>query len=232
MKLIRTAFAVVALVMALAVQAQQSADPTRYNSVDLQADAQREVPNDLVSASLYVEMNDASPARLADALNRALNDALAAAGEFKTVRAHSGGSRTMPVYDRTQRLTGWRGRAELRLESRDFAAAAVLIGKLESSLQLGSIGFSVAPEARKQVQDELIAEAIGAFRARADIVRRTLDGRSYKIRRMNVNAGGVQGPRPLIAAARPLAAEAVAAPQLEGGTSQIAVTVSGTIEIE
>ena len=45
-----------------------AADPApRYNTVELQAEAQREVANDTLSASLYVELNDANPAALAGA---------------------------------------------------------------------------------------------------------------------------------------------------------------------
>jgi predicted secreted protein len=45
-----------------------AADPVpRYNTVELQSEAQRELPNDTVTASLYVELNDANPAALVGA---------------------------------------------------------------------------------------------------------------------------------------------------------------------
>ena len=43
-----------------------AADPApRYDAIEMQADAQREVANDTLSASLFVELNDANPATLA-----------------------------------------------------------------------------------------------------------------------------------------------------------------------
>ena len=89
--------------------------------------------------------------------------------------------------------------------------------------------FTVSPEARRQAENELIAEAIANFRERADIVKQSLKGQGYKIRRMNVNTSGFH-PRPL--SARGIAAQEVAAPNVEGGTSQVTVNVSGTIEVE
>ena len=151
--------------------------PERYNTVELQAEAQREVANDTLTATLYAEASDASAAQVATALNRALNEALRLAGEVKAVRARSGNNQTYPVYDRAQKLTGWRGRAEIRIESRDFQAAAALVGRLQASLQLASMQFSISTEARKAVENELVTEAIGAFRARADIVRQALAGK-------------------------------------------------------
>lgn len=209
------------------------ADPApRYNLVELQAEALRELANDTLTANLYVELNDANPAALASAVNKIANEALRVAREFDAVRARSGNNQTYPVYAKGNVLQGWRTRAEIRLESKDFAAASRLIGKLQASMQMGNTAFSVSPEARRQAENELIAEAITAFKARAEIVRGALAGRGYKIQRLNVS-NGHSAPPPRFALARAMTAGApeVAAPALEGGVSMITVTVGGTIEI-
>lgn len=203
-----------------------------HNLVELQAEAQREVPNDLLNASMYVEANDADAARLAALLNRVTNDALKAAADFKAVRVRTGGGNTYPVYDRNQKLTGWRGRSELRLESRDFEAAAKLIARLQSGMQLSSITFSVSSQQRKDTENELIGEAIQAFRSRADIVRQALAGKAWKLRRMSINtSGSTPPPRPVLRAMAVQSAE-IAPPQLEGGMSTVLVSVSGTIQFD
>jgi len=210
-----------------------AADPApRYNTIELQADAQRVVANDTLNASLFVELNDANPAALANAINMAANGALRVARDYKSVRVRSGSNQTYPVYTKGKLLQGWRGRAEIRLESKDFEAASGLIGKLQAGMQLGSLSFSVSPEARRQAENELIVEAIGSFNARAEIVRGALAGRGYKVQRLNVNSGR-SAPSPRFAMARVLAAGApdVAAPDLEGGESLVTVTVGGAIEI-
>jgi predicted secreted protein len=210
-----------------------AADPApRYNTIELQADAQREVANDTLSASLFVELNDANPAALANAINKAANEALRVGRDYRSVRVRSGSNQTYPLYTKAKLLQGWRGRAEIRLESKDFEAASGLIGKLQAGMQLGSLSFSVSPEARRQAENELIVEAIGAFKARAEIVRGALAGRGYKVQRLNVNSGH-SAPAPRFAMARVLAAGApdVAAPDLEGGESLVTVTVGGAIEI-
>ncbi len=210
-----------------------AAEPApRYNTVELQAEAQRELANDTVTANLYVEFNDASPAALAAAVNKATNEALRVAKETPGVRVRSGNNQTYPVYAKGNVLQGWRARAEVRLESRDFEAASRLIGRLQAGMQLGNTAFAVSPEARRQAENELIAEAIAAFKARADIVRGALGGRGYKIQRISVNAG-YSAPPPRFAIARVMAAGApeVAAPNFEGGVSMVTVSVSGAIEV-
>ena len=210
-----------------------AADPApRYNAVELQAEAQREVPNDTLNANLYVELNDASPAALANAINKAANEALRVAKEYKSVRVRSGNNQTYPVYAKGNVLQGWRGRAEIRLESKDFEAASSLIGKLQSGMQLANLSFSVSAEARRQAEDELMVEAIGAFRARAQIVRGALAARSYKIQRLNLNSG-YSGPPPRFAMARAAAAAApeMVSPNIESGVSVVTVTAAGSIEV-
>jgi predicted secreted protein len=210
-----------------------AADPAPpHNAVELQSEAQRELPNDTVSANLYVELNDANPAALAAAVNKAANDALQVAREYGSVRVRTGNNQTYPVYAKGNVLQGWRGRAEIRLESKDFEAASRLIGKLQAGMQLGNTAFSVSPEARRKTENELIADAIAAFKVRAEIVRGALGGRGYKIQRLSVN-NGYSAPPPRFAAARAMTAGApeVSAPSFDGGVSLVTVTVGGAIEI-
>jgi predicted secreted protein len=215
----------------LAMTCAGAAEPPRYNTVELQAEAQREVQNDLLNATLFVELNDSSPAALANAVNKSVNEALRMAKDYKGVRVRSGNNQTYPVYAKANVLQGWRSRAEIRLESRDFEAASALIGKLQSGMQLANLTFSVSPEARRSTENELIAEAIAAFKSRAEIVKTALAGRGYKLQRLNV-ASGYNAPQPRFAMAR-LAASApdVATPNLEAGVTMVTVTAGGAIEV-
>lgn len=202
----------------------------RYNAVELQAEAQREVRNDLLNATLYVELEDASAATVANAVNRRINDALRVAKDHKGVRARSGNNQTYPVYSKANTLQNWRGRGEIRIDSGDFEAASTLIGKLQATLQLGNISFSVAPETRRGVENELITEAIAAFKTRADIIKTALAGRAYKLQRLNVSSS-YNVPQPRLAMARAAASSEVAAPSLEGGISLVTIHANGAIEI-
>lgn len=200
--------------------------------VDLAAEASREVPNDLMTATMVVEANDASAAALASLLNRTTAEALRVAGEFRDVRARSGGSQTYPVYDRTNKQTGWRGRSEVRLESRDFKQTAELIARLQGGMQLQGVSFSVSPELRRQTENELVVEAVAAFRARADIAARALGTRGYRIRRLAINTAGAFPQPRAMARAAPASADAFSAPVFEGGTSQVQVSAQGVVEVE
>lgn len=203
----------------------------RYNQVDLQTQVMREVDNDLIRATMYAERQESDPAALQNALNKIAAEAHAAARDFTTVKTTTGRNNTYPVYDRNNRLIAWRGRSEVRLESKDFPAVAKLIARLQSSMQLGNVSFSVSPELRRQVEQEMLQEAVDSFRERAGILTRALGGKSYRLRQLSVHTSGGSPVQPMMARAAKADAAESYAPVLEGGTSHINVGATGSIEV-
>lgn len=210
-----------------ATAALADTEPLSYNRVDFDSEATREVNNDLMVATLSVEVSDWKAARVAEQINVILNEALKRAAAFPAVKVSSGNQNTYPVYGKNNVIDTWRGHAELRLESANFQAVGELIGLLQEKMQLGGVQFMVAPETRERLDEALTAEAIAAFKKRADAVRTSLGGSGYKLVHLSISHGGFPGPRPL---GRMMAA-AAPAPQFSGGDSQMSVQVSGTIEI-
>lgn len=213
------------------------AEPLPYHRVDFATEVAREIANDQMTAVMSIEISDKDPGRLAQQMNQAVNDALRKAAAFPTVKTSSGNQHTWPVYGSTltssSKLESWRGRAELRLESRDFKAAGDLIGKLQDKLQLSGISFAVAPDTRRKLEDDLTAEAIAAFRAKADVVSLAWKAKGYKLVQMSLGSNGGGMPHPvMMRSAKMMDAEAVSAPELAGGETRLTVNVSGAIELQ
>jgi len=203
---------------------------TLFNLVSLNAEADREIPNDLLTATLVAEAEGTDPAQLADGVNRAMQRALSTALAVKSVKARSGAYQTIPVYEKS-RVVRWRVRQELRLESADFAAATELIGKLQASLMVTGMNLSVSAEARRKAENALIAEALAAFEERARVVRDAMKAKGYRVRDLQVSPGGSSPPRPMLAMAARTLHEA-APPAVEAGSTRILITVSGTIQLQ
>ena len=217
----------------LAVNTWASAETEPYNRVDFQVEAAREVTNDLLIANMTVELQDKQPGRVAQLLNTALNDALKKAAAFGMVKASSGNQSTYPVYAKNNLVDAWRGHGEIRLESRDFKAAGELIMQLQSTLQLGGVQFTVAPDTRAQIENALITEAIKAFQMRAEAIRAAVGSKSYKTVHFSINSGGIppRYPIPMMRGAA-MAETAIPAPEFAGGESRMTVQISGTIETQ
>lgn len=221
--------ALLALLVACA-QADDSPDP--MHRVSFQVERSREVTNDWMQAVVGITDEDADSSRLADRINATMTKALATAKRADGVKVKSGGYSTHPVHEKGK-LRRWRASQDLILESSDVEAVTKLVGTLQNELQLRSIGFSVSPERRRGIEDELVAEVLAAFRARAEIVRRSLGARSYEIVQISINTQGGAPPRPVRMMAMEMESRSqVRAPALEGGSSRIVVHANGTIEFD
>jgi predicted secreted protein len=226
------AFLLVAL-GAAAMSAQVLPQPR--NQVSFSVFAEREVTNDWTTGTIGTTASGSDPAELAARVNKQMSEALAIAKQAKGVKATSGAYSTYPEYGDGNRIVRWQASQDLILESKDTDAVAKLLGKLQAKgLLLRGISFSVSRETQRKLEDELVSEAIAAFRARAALVAKGFGKSSYGLISVNVGGGGFQPPTPMMRADMVMMAkaEAAPAPTFEGGTSHVRMDVSGTIELE
>ncbi len=222
---------VACILAAVATLPVRAADAPRYNQIHFQVERSQPVENDRMRAVLSVTAEDDSPARLADQVNRAMDWAIKTAKTQAKIEIQTGSYRTYPVYDKN-RIRRWRATQELALEGADFAQLGTLIGQLQERLQVGSVNFSVSAERRRAVEDALIAQALDAFKQRANLVRKRLGAAGYRVVDVSINAGGgIPGPVPMMRA-ESFESKSVAPPALQGGTSAMTVSVSGVIELQ
>ena len=201
--------------------------------VGFSVERSREVANDWVTAVLSVSHEDPKAAEVASRINRDMSWAMGLAKARSAIRTRSGGYSTYPVHD-PQRgdVRHWRGAQELVLESGDVDAVTALVGELQERLQVQSLGFSVSPERRRKIEAELVAEALQAFQERAELVRKTFAASGYRLVEVHVGTGG-GAPPPVGPMMRTMAADAeMMPPAVEGGTSEIQVSASGSIELK
>lgn len=197
--------------------------------IDLSAEASRPAPNDMGRSTVYVEASGNNPAELARQVNGTITKALETAKAFEKVKTRSGNTSTSPHYNKDGRISGWRIRSELLLESRDMMALSELLGKAqESGLTIGQIILLPSPETRKKAEGESMIEAIAAFQEKAKAVATALN-KPYRIMRMSISSANPP-LMPVMRASRMAAMEAAPAP-IEAGESMVSVTVSGQIEL-
>ncbi|KPY56065.1 SIMPL domain-containing protein [Pseudomonas syringae] len=231
---LRPAATLVALAAALS-SLPAMAEEARYNQISLRAEVNQEVPRDLMLVTLYTEAQDSDPAKLAAQITETLNKALGQARQVKDVKIRQGSRNSYPVYDdKGQKITGWRERAELRLESADFVVLSKLTGELLTDLKMGGMDFSISPSTRKTSEDALLKDAVTAFKARAQLVTEALGGTGYKLVNLNLNTSGYPQPylrAPVMMMAKSSRADSAPTPDVEAGTSQVSVAADGVIEV-
>lgn len=214
-----------------AADSSRSAD-LNYNLIDFSVMARREVSNDLMQAVMFTEEAGSDPAELAAAVNKRCAAAVARAKTVEGVKVESGNYRSWANYQKGKQ-DGWRTRSEMRLESRDFAALAKLIGSLQAAdMQLAAMEFSISSALRSRIEDELTREALAAFQSRADMIRQSLKAQTHKIVTIHLDTQTPQSPRPIMRVKAMTAMADAAPPQAEAGTSDILVSATGTVQVQ
>lgn len=232
--MIKYALTLTALLIAAPAFAAEASEPTKQAAflptVTLSARATRTVQNDTATATLFVEKEETDAATASEAVTTQVNQAHAILKDFQELRVKTASHQAYPIWDKN-RITRWRVRHELLLEGADFKALAKAIGAVQPYAQLGGIQFSVSTKLREATESQLIQEASAAFQRRADLIRQSFGATAYRIKEVAVQSSEpphfAPMPRGMIATATLEATP----PALEGGSNEISLTISGSVEL-
>ena len=198
--------------------------------ISLDARTTEQVANDVMRATLFIEMDDADAGKLAQKINRATDDALKLARTFVALHARTSGYSTYPVTEKNK-IVRWRSRSEMSIEGEDFRVMTDAIGQLQGLMQLGAVSFSVSPAARASAEETLMQAAISSFLRKADAATKGFGGSSFSVADATVATEGANMPSP-----RPMAVMKSGAqdngPAFEAGSTYITVIVNGSILIK
>ncbi len=213
--------------------AQNPAAQTQSAGIlSLSAQASGEVPQDIVQITLFYEQQMKDPGSLTTELNNRASEVLAQAKNNATVTAHTGAFSIEPTTDRDNKITTWRGRTEIVLKSRDFAAASKLAGQLSKTMQIGNVQFSLSPEAQRAAEQRLTSTAIDSFRANAQAAAKTFGYSGYSIREVNLNNSRNAPPYPRFRTMAIADAASGAPLAIEGSQATVIVNVSGSVQMK
>jgi len=205
-------------------------DTPLFNQVHIDAQVERDVENDQLEVFMVVEAEGKQPDELAAKINETMQWALDQGKGQDDFEISTRSYQTYPVYQ-GRTIVGWRASQELLLKSVKISELTELVGKLQARLQVRHMNFSPTRQTRVKIENELISEAMAAFRQRADIIKGHMDQENYRIVNIHVNTGQ-SGPimyKEAMMSSRAMMEDAVA-PAVEAGTSKVVVTVSGSVQ--
>jgi len=200
----------------------------------LQASASSDVQQDTVRITLAAELEAASQAAAGKALTAALDEAVKRTEGVKGVEVRTGGYNVWPNTNEKGKIQNWRGRGEITLESKDFAAASALASKLADKTAIAQISFLLSREAREAEERKLLSQAAQAFRDRALAAATAFGFSGYRVRNLELSGGGSPTPVPrpmgMQMMAKSSRAEAADVP-LEAGKVTVSIAVNGTVAL-
>ena len=245
-KLTRSTVLVIAAMVAsgsfVAVAQASSSNDEAYLSkrppvVSLQSEAITEVQQDTVSIYIAAEFNEPTQAAVDEQLRKAVDSVLTEAKQQDVVKVSSSSYQVYPTSNRQGSISGWRGRAELKLESQDIPAAGKLATQFSDRMSVSRLNFSVSPKARAEHEKALLKEAITNFQERAQVIAENMGFSAYRYKDVNVGGSGANY-RPMARQAVMMASDSVGSAAskeslaLESGTEDISVSVNGSIYLQ
>ncbi|UJS25141.1 SIMPL domain-containing protein [Thiothrix winogradskyi] len=208
-----------------------AADTPVYDRIAFSVSAEKEVPNDVLTAVLYAEQQGQDTVAMADAVNQAITWAIDVAKQETTVETSTLDYTTNPMYT-DSRITGWQVRQSIQLTSKNSKALSGLLGKLQEKLRIEGIHYRVSPEVQSSTEEELINTALANFKKRAEQIKTSMGRAEYRVARIDVQAANdFQPPMMRMAAMDSVAMAAPAAPELESGKQKLKVNVQAEIEL-
>jgi len=202
----------------------------KRNQVSFSVSSSEEVANDTLVALLYVQHEGGQADKLADAVNQTIRWGLSQTQGRPEIKTQTLDYRTDPIYNKGK-ITGWRVRQSLRLESKDTSSLSELIGDLQSRLKVQSINYEISTEQQEAAQERLITESLTKFEARARQIAGDLKRPGYQLIQLNLNTGHYN-PQPRMRSYAMAESMDVEPPQIKAGTGTLTVTANGTIELE
>lgn len=193
--------------------------------------------NELVQDEVRLVFSASAQADSAAAVNASLTNSIGSArqllGDPDKVTISTGGFHTYPVYEgTTNKITGWRGQADLVLSSRDLQAASRLADKLLGQLALSSVSFALSDQARRTEQARLLNEGAKAFRDKAQTTARAFGYETYRLDKLHISESGEpSGVRPLALGRASSDGSSTPALNLQPAKQRVSVTVSGSVEL-
>ena len=204
--------------------------PPRYDRINLSAEASGQADNDTLIAHLAAQKEGSDPVALSNSVNQLIGQAISQVKQNPDIKLQTLGYQTSPIYQQ-QRLSGWRVKQSLRLESRSSEVLSQLLSRLQEYLALESISYAVSDELRKTMEETLIKQALAAFQERARLITEQMGRSSYRLVEMTINSSD-QPLQPARMRAGMMAMEAsVSAPSLEAGSQTLRIQVNGSIEL-
>ena len=210
--------------------AVSSAQELNYNLVNLYSTAQSKIDNDVLLVTMISAADAATAKEAAAIVNQQMKWAHSVISEAENLKKQTVNYQTRPRYQNNV-IVGWSVSHQLQLESQEIEELSSLVGRLQERLQVSTMQFRVSPERKKLFTNDLIIEALEAFKAKATLIASQIGSEEFRIVTINISENAPPIPRQRGFAMEAMPMTASDSPQAEAGESDLSVRIDGTIQL-
>jgi predicted secreted protein len=226
----KTLISLISIILFTIASPLYAAEELNYNIINLQADAARQVDNDVMVVIMSALFEANSAAEAAKNVNKMMIWAAAIAGKSDSIKSQTMNYQTRPLY-KNKAVVGWTVNQQIRFESKEFESLSTLVGTLQEKLRVQSMQFEVSPDRKEKTVTELITASLEAFGEKARLVTKTLGAGDYRVVNISVREDSPAAPYRRGFQAEAMSVQQSSAPHVEAGDSRINVRVDGTVQL-
>lgn len=185
MKLKKIIFFLVAILIAqpfFAWAEPQINNESPHNRINFSVETSREVTEDVLQVTLFSQVEQIQLAAANKELNNKINQALALLKQYEGKISIENNTRSTYVRHNTQgKQNGWVVRGQFILVSKDSEALSQAISQLDHLMAIEDMKSYVSPEKIKQIEEQLILEALDKFNDQAKLIQTHLQAKQYHL---------------------------------------------------
>lgn len=234
------------LFTAIPAMADERADlglpPEGHTLVNLSATENKTLKQDLLVASMRIEVKNDSNMTVQKTINETMAKALALVKKYDTLKIETGGyslyEHHEPIIDsKTGKVNGhekqWRGAQTLTIKSVDSESVLKATGQVqELGFVMNNLQYTLAPETAEKERDALVVLALKKLKTKAAVIAQALDKSGYELADVSVDSAMPHPPMPYARGMMKMemaADTAMAAPSAEAGESTVSLTVNARV---
>ncbi|WP_314722883.1 SIMPL domain-containing protein [Haemophilus pittmaniae] len=168
------------LLAALPLGALAAEEPPR-SDVNFTVVTEKEIPRDLLQATLYVRTEGNNLGVLNKQINEKVEGALNLLKTQPEVVLRSNNRDSQIRYNNQGKKNGWIVDASLVVESKNFQAFSELLNQLSEHFAIEDMSASVSKEARKELENELTEAVLLEFNSKAQLIQKSLNAKGYRV---------------------------------------------------
>lgn len=215
--------------------------PDGHTALNLSATEKIEAEQDLLVASLRIQVEDKEAKLVQDKINKAMKQAVELARKTPAIKVETGQYYVHPDYryiskedgSNEQLLDKWRGSQTLTLESKDAEELLKVVGEIQDlDFLMNNLNYRLSDEKYTQIRDGLMEVTIESLLKRAERVAKALGKTKVDLVEINVDSYA-PSPIPVMYAraakaevAMMASADSMAAPVAEAGETSVSMTIN------
>lgn len=212
--------------------------------LSISATEQVDLKQDLLQASLRIEVDGKNAKKVQEEINETMAKALAASKDVKEVKTSTGqynvysyDPNPQPPKTVASRNFQWKGSQTIELQSKDQTKLLELAGKIqEMGFAMNGLNYTLSPEQAEAYRDNLMTAALKKIQTKADLASKALNKGSFDIVEVNVDGASPIPPMPVMykAARMEMASDAagMAAPVAQAGEQTVTLTVNARVVLK